>query len=76
MSTPRWCYYWPTWTSLLLVLYVVIAGVHGQDDFGDDSDGGGEIVDMEAMMGGDRKEARYSCLFIFSFLTTKKPNVY
>ena len=44
---------------MLIVLYVVVACVQGQDDFGDDSEGGGEIVDMESLMGGDRKEGRY-----------------
>jgi hypothetical protein len=44
----------------ILVVYVAIAvvvPVHGQDDFGDDADGGGDIVDMESMMGSDRKES-------------------
>ena len=41
---------------MLIVLSVVVACVQGQDDFGDDSEGGGEIVDMESLMGGDRKE--------------------
>jgi len=50
------------WMAALLIFFAVVfaAQVRGQDDFGDDSDGGGEIVDMESMMGGDRKGRRFS----------------
>ena len=54
LATCRW-----NTCTMLIVLYVVVACVQGQDDFGDDSEGGGEIVDMESLMGGDRKEGRY-----------------
>jgi hypothetical protein len=49
------------WLAALLVFLVVVFAVQvrGQDDFGDDSDGGGEIVDMDSMMGADRKEHRF-----------------
>jgi parvulin-like peptidyl-prolyl isomerase len=63
MSYPRrnCCFSSPgaAWMAILVV-YVAIAvvvPVHGQDDFGDDADGGGDIVDMESMMGSDRKES-------------------